>query len=196
MRSKKTILGSVGHIESISDILLTCENAEDWDWRKTSSYIREKSFNRAYLHTDQKNIHNVSIEHTSTQDSLMTLDQVNTIIDDHISQYGPKTTYNMLNVKQYRESLSIPSAIWSQLEPSFQEKINKIRQEIRSKREQLTGKASVRDGVKQMEQDLNKLGTPKTSQIIPDQYPSMKGITSKANTLCTTKKKLFRLFCC
>ena len=43
-------------------------------------------------------------------------------------------TYKMFNTKSFRESLSIPDAIWNELEPLLKEKITKIRAEIREKK--------------------------------------------------------------
>ena len=184
-RARKIILSSVGHIDSISDILLHCDNHPTWGYRQTSEYIREKSFNRAYLYADQRNIKAVTSEHTSIQSEISEQDVIS-IFDEHVSQYGPNTAWKILNVKQYRESLSIPTPIWMKLEPQFQEKISKIRQEIKESRAK---NASLVQNLQKAPQSLSTNVKP-TSQDIPLQYPDIKGVTSVANTLATALEQI------
>src|SRR6476620_12509230 len=68
----------------------------------------------------------------------------------------------MFNTKTVRESLSIPEAIWSELEPMIKDKITEIRAKVREKR-------------KEKEQAKLK------SEKIPNQYPSMKNRESVVN---------------
>ena len=74
--------------------------------------------------------------------------------------------YKMFNTKTVRESLSIPEAIWSELEPMIKDKITEIRAKIREKR-------------KDKEQAKLK------SEKIPNQYPSMKSRESVINMVST-----------
>ena len=61
------------------------------------------------------------------------LEQVSRMFYTMAEEHGLSNTYRMYQTRQFRESLSILSAIWAELEPAIQEKINKNRSKIREK---------------------------------------------------------------
>ena len=70
-------------------------------------------------------------------------------------------TYKMFNTKSFRESLSIPDAIWNELEPLVKAKITEIRAKIRE--------------TKKAQMEITK------PEKLPNQYPSIKSKETMLN---------------
>ena len=132
----------------------------DMGMERNQELYKTKLHNRTCLHSEHKNVHKVQ-QSTASQSSTMIVKEAEDIFNDYLNKCGVNTTYRMFNVRQFRESLRIPTSIWHQLEPITQEKINKIRQEIRARRTQTIAKSTTQDCVNNLHQTLEKKVFPK-----------------------------------
>ena len=64
--------------------------------------------------------------HDTQQEQPKTLDQVSRLFHAMAIEDGLETAYNVFNTRTFRDQLSIPTAIWKELEPEIKEKINEI----------------------------------------------------------------------
>lgn len=72
------------------------------------------------------------ITHDFIPDRVMkNLDEASICFQQQARESGLENAYQLFNVRQNRESLSIPTAIWKELEPVIKEQINAIRTKIR-----------------------------------------------------------------
>ncbi len=62
---------------------------------------------------------------------MKTLDEASICFQQQAKESGLENAYNLFNVRQNRESLSIPTAIWKELEPVIRDQINAIRTRLR-----------------------------------------------------------------
>ena len=192
VRAKKTILTSVGHVESIKDICLTCEKKKQWGWRKTSNYIRTNSYNRAYLYADQVNVHQVSSATPPSDSVTMTKDEAESLVSEYVNHYGIKNACNMFSVPKFRESLRIPGPIWALLEPELQAKLMEVRKRVLERKNKLAQKMQLEENVQNAEttNTANNNNNAEKSNVIPDQYPKMKGVTHTVQHICTALDEL------
>src|SRR4051812_17637979 len=88
-----------------------------------------------------------------------TMEEVAKLFTTMTEEEGLETAYRCFNARSFRDKLGIPAAIWNEMEPAIQDKVN----EIRAK--------------------LQHPGTPPRTfkSDIPAQYPTMKSKDIIAN---------------
>ena len=111
-----------------------------------------------------------------------TSEQVLKMFHTMAMENGLVTTYNMFNTRVFRESLTIPTAIWLELEPSIKEKISEARERVKEKRgynkPNDKGQASYSKPIEKSQGTRPKSPTP---EKIPNQYPNVKPKNTLAN---------------
>ena len=73
------------------------------------------------------------IQEVIPEKQMKTLEETSQLFTEYAIKKGLDHAYRFFNVRQNRESLSIPNSIWKELEPSIREQISVIRTKLREK---------------------------------------------------------------
>jgi hypothetical protein len=167
-RKKRTLLSNIRHAEGVAHLIQKCRDDKGMTYDQCAAYLRENA-----LYIDKVNQTKAPSRLMFVQDMDPEPEPVGKSAEDVLTLFHTMAesssihhVYKMFNTKTVRESLSIPEAIWSELEPMIKVKITEIRAKVRDKR-------------KEKEQAKLK------SEKIPNQYPSMKNRESVINMVST-----------
>ena len=193
-RNRKVLLKTIEHVQGIRDLYQTCIKEITWDYQECGNYLRKEAGRRAYIDKPTHGIHNV----IDVSPPEMNMEAATHLFHTMAQDGGIIPTYNAFNMKKVRESLSIPDAIWIQMEPPLRIKINEIRQKIRAKKAALQpapspvpnppSDKSAETATKTTSESTNRPNT-RSQKAIPDQYPNMKPKPAVVN-LCNTIEHL------
>jgi hypothetical protein len=163
-RKKSTLLANIRHAEGVAHLIQKCRDDKNMTYEQCAAYLRENS-----LYIDKVNQTKAPSRLMFVQDKDhvpepegKSAEEVLSLVHTMAENSSITHVYKMFNTKTVRESLSIPEAIWSELEPMIKDKITEIRAKVREKR-------------KEKEQAKLK------SEKIPNQNPSMKNRESVVN---------------
>ena len=148
---KRLLIRSLQHETGISHLLQTCMDNTEYTFEKTCNYLRTNSMRLTNMSRTRKNISTMLNTVTNPPDESVEERAFQTI-QNMLKDSSPIQVYNALRSPSIRESLSIPTPIWLELEPELKKRIDEIRKSIREKKK-------------------NSSNSPGK---IPDQYPDMK----------------------
>ena len=91
-----------------------------------ASYLRKNAFMIDHANTVKQparlmHVEEISQETVPNPIPPKTIEQVSRMFYTMAGDHGLANTYRMYQIRQFRESLSIPSVIWVELEPAIQE---------------------------------------------------------------------------
>ena len=134
-RKKRMLLTSIKTASGVAHLIQKCRDNEYMTYEQCAHYLRSNSLlidNQNAIKPPSRLMH---IENSSkNQECSKTIEQVNHLFHTMAKEHGLKTTYNMFKTRAFRDSLTIPSEIWTELEPSIREKVNEARHRAREKR--------------------------------------------------------------
>lgn len=61
----------------------------------------------------------------------MTMEDAAKIFTTMVEESGIEATYRVFNARIFRDRLGIPAAIWNEMEPAIQERVNEIRAKLK-----------------------------------------------------------------
>lgn len=135
-KMKRQLLMNVRSASGVSHLITKCQDSWQMGFDQCASYLRKNAIMIDHANTVKQParlmlVEDASHEKAANPNPPKTIEQVSRMFYTMAEEHGLVNTYRMYQTRQFRETLSIPSAIWAELEPAIQEKINKIRSEIK-----------------------------------------------------------------
>ena len=176
-RKKRLLLANVQQASGVAHLIQTCRDSTFKTFEMSAAYLRQNSILIDHANAVKPPARLMHVEDISPLEPPSnipkTLEQVSKIFHSFAQESGLQHTFRMFQARSFRESLSIPSEIWKELEPVIQEQINKIRQKIKERRSSQTPNYHRNPPM------YNNNG-PKDEKM-PNQYPTMKPKPTVAN---------------
>ena len=161
-RKKRTLLANIRQAEGVAHLIQKCRDDKFMSYDQCAAYLRENA-----LYIDRVNQAKTPSRLLHVQEEPepvieeKSVEEVTRLFSTMAQASNMHQTYKMFNTKSFRESLSIPDAIWNELEPLVKDKIQEARIRIREKKKAKLDK-----------QQNNSL---------PNQYPTMKNRETMLN---------------
>lgn len=129
-RKKRLLLTNVKPAAGIEHLIQKCRDKKYMTFNASAAYLRQ---NAILIDHNNQNKQPSRLMHVGHEEELsMTLDRAGHIFTTMAEENGLEFTYKVFNTRSLRENLSIPPNIWNKLEPSIREKINEIRNKLKS----------------------------------------------------------------
>ena len=111
----------------------------------------------------------------------MNKEEVHQLFHTMAQESNLQSTFNCFNTQSFRQNLSIPDAIWREMEPELREKIMEIRKKLRDQKPSSLNNKSYTPNSSSKPSVPTPNTTSSTTPQVPDQYPSMKPVTTMAH---------------
>ena len=128
-RKKKMLIENLCHTPGVSYSLQKCRETGYMTYAASAAYLRKNGIIYDY---EKKTRAPTRLMHVDkVEDNTKSLEEVSRIFTTMAEEEGLEITYRMFNTRTFRENMSIPTAIWNELEPAIKQKIGEIRKNLR-----------------------------------------------------------------
>ena len=128
-RKKRLLLANIREAAGVAHLIQKCRDNEYMKYAACAAYLRKNAIlidHANQFKAPSRLMHVEQNTHDTPEDQPKTLDQVSPLFHAMAIEDGLETAYNVFNTRTFRDQLSIPTAIWKELEPEIKEKINEI----------------------------------------------------------------------
>ena len=135
-RKKRMLLTSIKTASGVAHLIQTCRDKRSMTYEECARYLRTNSIlidNQNAVKAPTKLMHTVK-ETIPVPDEGKTAEQVVKLFHTIALENGVSATYRMFNTRSFRDSMTIPTAIWFELEPQIREKVNEARERAKAKK--------------------------------------------------------------
>ena len=115
---------NVRSAHGVSHLITTCQDKWQMNFDQCASYLRKNAIMIDHANTVKQPTRLMHVEENSQEtvpdsNPPKTIEQVSRMFYTMAEDHGLANTFRMYQIRQFRESLSIPSVIWSELEPAI-----------------------------------------------------------------------------
>ena len=168
---KRMLLRNLLRVPNITHLLQSCEDRVFCNFEETCNYIRSNSMVMdKMIATTPRPASMTMLNTTLDSPPEPSHEDIINKIQMMMQETSPVQVYQALRSPTMRDSLSIPTALWKELEPSLRERIMEIRESIRKKKDR---------GVREQDKKVKPRQYP-----LPPQYANKTSMDLVAN-LCS-----------